>query len=85
MTRVMQTPVQPASRQPMPESRVAGRGVGATHHPGPTAQACGAGAAPLAGWIANQPVADVACRDEVMATLKRTLDAPLWREIGFGD
>jgi hypothetical protein len=30
-------------------------------------------------------VADVACRDEVMATLKRTLDAPLWREIGFGD
>ena len=37
----------------------------------------------LAGWIANQPVADVSCRDEVMATLTATLGAPPWLDIAY--
>lgn len=68
----------------IPVVLVVGLRLGCINHARLTAQAIRASGAPLAGWIANQPVADVACRDEVMATLKRTLDAPLWREIGFG-
>lgn len=67
----------------IPVLLVVGVRLGCINHARLSAEAIRASGLTLAGWIANQPVADVSCRDEVMATLTATLGAPPWLDIAY--
>ena len=67
----------------LPVVLVVGLRLGCINHARLSAEAIRASGLTLAGWIANQPVADVSCRDEVMATLTATLGAPPWLDIAY--
>ena len=67
----------------IPVLLVVGVRLGCINHARLSAEAIRASGLTLAGWIANQPVADVSSRDEVMATLTATLGAPPWLDIAY--
>ena len=67
----------------IPVLLVVGVRLGCINHARLSAEAIRASGLTLAGWIANQPVADVSCHDEVMATLTATLGAPPWLDIAY--
>lgn len=68
----------------IPVLLVVGVRLGCINHARLSAEAIRASGLTLAGWIANQPVAEVSCRDQVMATLTATLGTPPWLDIGYG-
>lgn len=67
----------------LPVILVVGLRLGCINHTLLSCEAIRQSGLPLAGWVANHVEADIACSDEIIATLQQRLQAPLLGEVPF--